>query len=418
MATELPTPHGSRQTNAYVCLFITFVAAAIAITLRLVARRLMKVSLWLDDYFAVAAFLFACVWNGLLIWWLHSGFGLFLIEIDMPAEVTLERSRLILWNAELFYAFSLGSAKLAILGFYWRMFRTSKLRLPIQILAGSTIVWLILRTFLAIFHCVPVAKFWRPSILGHCAIDDSRFFFGTVLVHLIIDIVILALPVIEVRKLQLPLTQRLGIIAMFGFGIFVCVASVVVMVLSVGYDGHGNELPWNVAPIIIWATAEVNLAIVSACLPILRPIYLVILGRPLTRQSSHSKSYAQSKSRFPPLSNPHRLGTLTNHKDLNETETESIRKLASRVSITSSTSDFERGGHGNMTVVGVGSGDERVDEEQRTVSRGLTIGRGSVKKGSESKRSSISNAAGDSGWNSFGGIVVTNEMSVRSDRVA
>ena len=50
---------------------------------------------------------------------------------------------------------------------------------------------------------------------------------------------------------------------MFCFGVFVCVASVVVMVLSMGYDAKSVEMPWNIAPIIIWATVEVNLAIVS-----------------------------------------------------------------------------------------------------------------------------------------------------------
>jgi predicted neutral ceramidase superfamily lipid hydrolase len=63
----------------------------------------------------------------------------------MPAEAALERSRLLLWNVELFYAFSLASAKLAILGFYWRMFKTSNLKRPIQVLVGCTIIWTTLR---------------------------------------------------------------------------------------------------------------------------------------------------------------------------------------------------------------------------------------------------------------------------------
>jgi len=67
MATEVPKPHGSRQTNAYVCLSITFAAATITISLRLIARRLTKVSLWLDDYLAVLAYLFAGVWTGLVV---------------------------------------------------------------------------------------------------------------------------------------------------------------------------------------------------------------------------------------------------------------------------------------------------------------------------------------------------------------
>jgi hypothetical protein len=51
--------------------------------------------------------------------------------------------------------------------------------------------------------------------------------------------------------------------AMFGFGIFVCVASVLVIILSLWFNAKDTELPWGVTPIIIWATVEVNLAIVS-----------------------------------------------------------------------------------------------------------------------------------------------------------
>jgi hypothetical protein len=60
--------HGSRQTNAYVCILVTFATATISIVLRLIARRLTRISLWLDDYLAIIAFLFAGAWSGLVIW--------------------------------------------------------------------------------------------------------------------------------------------------------------------------------------------------------------------------------------------------------------------------------------------------------------------------------------------------------------
>lgn len=82
---------------------------------------------------------------------LQIGLGLFLAEIDLPGPETLEKSLLILWNLELFYAFSLASAKLAILAFYWRMFKLSNIKIPIKILAACTIIWLILRV------CLPTA---------------------------------------------------------------------------------------------------------------------------------------------------------------------------------------------------------------------------------------------------------------------
>ena len=87
---------------------------------------------------------------------LQSGLGLFLNEINMPVETALERSRLLLWNIELFYAFSLASAKLAILGFYWRMFKTSNLKRPIQTLVGCTLIWTIIRVRTSIVRCISV----------------------------------------------------------------------------------------------------------------------------------------------------------------------------------------------------------------------------------------------------------------------
>lgn len=67
---------------------------------------------------------------------------------------------------------------------------------------------------------MPVAAFWDSSIENaKCDIEDSKFFFGTILVHVCIDIAILVLPVMQIQKLRLPTLQKLGIVIMFTFGI-------------------------------------------------------------------------------------------------------------------------------------------------------------------------------------------------------
>lgn len=49
------------------------------------------------------------------------------------------------------------------------------------------------------------------------------------------------------------------------FGIFVCVATIAVIVYSTKYDpGNSEEFSWSVASIFIWTIAEVNLAIASS----------------------------------------------------------------------------------------------------------------------------------------------------------
>lgn len=193
-----------------------------------------------------------------------SGLGQSLATVDLTHEHAMTKSRLYLYAAELAYAFSLAFSKLSILCMYWRLFSTSAIRLPIQVLFVLSVVWLIIRTFMAIFHCVPVHAFWDHSVEGaRCDINDSQFFFGTVLAHLLIDLVILALPIMQVQQLHLRTGQKVGVIGLFMFGILVCVASVVVLVESMKFDPYSEEMPLEIAPIIIWATVEINFAIVS-----------------------------------------------------------------------------------------------------------------------------------------------------------
>ena len=150
-------------------------------------------------------------------------------------DKALYESKLVLFVAELFYAFGLFFAKVSILSLYWRMFCITNISLPIQILFGCSITWIIFRVstllswlgiesnnyykiFMGIFHCVPVQAFWDSTAGGYCAIEDKKFFFGTTLVHNIIDIAILVLPMLEIGKLQLPILQKAGIMIMFTFG--------------------------------------------------------------------------------------------------------------------------------------------------------------------------------------------------------
>jgi hypothetical protein len=137
---------------------------------------------------------------------------------DIPIDVdeALEQSTFSLYLAEIFYAFSLAFSKMSILCFYWRLFSASNIRLPIQILMGCSAVWLTIRTFMAVFHCVPVQAFWDSTIEGAvCHIDDSKFFFGTVMVHLLIGLAVLALLVVEVKHLQLRAGQKVAVTALF-----------------------------------------------------------------------------------------------------------------------------------------------------------------------------------------------------------
>lgn len=73
-------------------------------------------------------------------------------------------------------------------------------------------------------QCLPPKAYWDPSVKNAtCPINPSKFFFGTVLVHLLMDVVIIALPAWELRRLHLPVWKKVGISAMFASGVlYVC----------------------------------------------------------------------------------------------------------------------------------------------------------------------------------------------------
>lgn len=271
----------------------------------------------------------------------------------------------------MFYIPSLSFSKLAVLAFYWRIFNSVRsAKVSIIVLAVIAILWLATRvSFLAripplksvmtaswsphracfpfkipifrrsqqlnrnmklvlnVLHCIPVHAYWDASVLGaRCPYRDPPFYHGNVslqYIHLLADIALLIIPALQVQKLRLNRSKKFGLTALFMFGIFVCAATISVIVYSTRYDPSiSTEFSWSVASIFIWTIAEVNLAIASgehqrsfiriwhaksiiseACLPLLRPLFKSIVGD------------SASKSRAPP-----RLPTLPGYrrKDLNQ----------------------------------------------------------------------------------------------------
>jgi hypothetical protein len=58
---------------------------------------------------------------------------------------TLYWNKLLLYIAELFYAFALFFGKMSILCFYWRLFSVTDIKIPIIVLMACSIIWITIR---------------------------------------------------------------------------------------------------------------------------------------------------------------------------------------------------------------------------------------------------------------------------------
>lgn len=101
------------------------------------------------------------------------GFGKHLENIELSPEKSLTNSLLFCYLAELFYAASLALSQFAVLAFYWRMFRTSGIKVPILTLLAATTIWLILRVSPRI--CAIASRVVRVA-LADITLDTARNF--------------------------------------------------------------------------------------------------------------------------------------------------------------------------------------------------------------------------------------------------
>ncbi|WZH47754.1 uncharacterized protein QYS62_008913 [Fusarium acuminatum] len=338
------------QPNIWAGVAIPWLAALVSLVMRVCARRMTKMSWWFDDYFSMLAFVFATGYCGIMIQWtLHTYLGV-KIPDSIPTderEAILQQARFLSFLNSICYASSIACSKIAILSLYWRLFRISSIRTPILIMLVMVVIWIILRTFMLIFRCIPVQSIWDHTITGKvCNINSGQFFLGTITTHFLMDLAILVLPIIEVVRLTLPKGQKLAIAALFLLGSIVCFASMFVLVVLVNYDNNTTQMPYEYAMFCILGSVEVNIAIVSACFPLLRPIFIHIVP------TSFLSSYGKSSQRISRPSNAIKLSTLVRtNKTKDDDETSSMHQLADLEHGLSRISDEIRRPKGVHTVI-------------------------------------------------------------------
>jgi hypothetical protein len=73
-------------------------------------------------------------------------------------------------------------------------------------------------TLVTIFQCRPVSYTWDKNIKGGKCINFNGGAWANGAINILQDILIVALPIQEVRKLQLERKKKIGLYIMFGLG--------------------------------------------------------------------------------------------------------------------------------------------------------------------------------------------------------
>lgn len=145
---------------------------------------------------------------------IKEGMGLHADTIPLGNVVMIAKFLVV---AEILYVFNLVWTKLSILLMYYRIFRFPYFKTWAYIIGTFVILWVICITFLFIFICVPVEKLWYPQIPGRC-INQVGTWIANAVSTIATDIVILLLPIPQVWKLQLRLSEKIAVSIAFSLG--------------------------------------------------------------------------------------------------------------------------------------------------------------------------------------------------------
>jgi hypothetical protein len=127
-------------------------------------------------------------------------------------------TRRIVYICEILYVLTIGFIKASILFFYLRVFPRKSLRVACwgtMVFCGSSTVAFVLATT---FQCHPIVYTWDKNIKGGHCVNYNSLAWANAALNIFQDIMILLLPMHELRHLKLNKKKKVGMYAMFGVG--------------------------------------------------------------------------------------------------------------------------------------------------------------------------------------------------------
>lgn len=143
--------------------------------------------------------------------------GLYPMSKCKSTLLTLNFRQKCFWASVPIYQTSLLVTKMSILFQYRRVFSTPRMRLACNLLIAFLAVYGTWTVLSAWANCVPLAKFWDPSVPGFC-FDKKALWFSNSAIHILTDLLILIYPMPVLKSLQLPRKQKFALMGVFALG--------------------------------------------------------------------------------------------------------------------------------------------------------------------------------------------------------
>ncbi|KAH7322603.1 hypothetical protein B0I35DRAFT_509912 [Stachybotrys elegans] len=200
------------------------------------------------------------------------------------------------------YITLLALCKASMLFFYLRIFPTSFIKMASRILLGGVTAWTIAFVFASIFLCTPVSGSWTG--VGRCG-AYIPFIQSIIATNAVGDVIIMAIPMKSLWRLQKRTQEKLAIISCFSLA-SACVVCAIFRIIYISTVDLNSNITGTMPTTVLLFVLEPNLAILCVSIPMLRPFFVRFKQRLGFSVGSSGAAYASGGQ-----SKPSRLNSQT-----------------------------------------------------------------------------------------------------------
>ncbi|KAK4182914.1 hypothetical protein QBC35DRAFT_545412 [Podospora australis] len=289
-----------RGAKLFACSVVMVLFAAVAVLSRFISRRYIHRVWGLTDWCIVFTLLFSIA-NTVGVG-LHISHGLG-HHVANLSRYELQQCMKMMWANIIIGSTSLIFTKLSVLLLFLDVFVLPKSRKATYIIIGIVTAYGTYLILSNIFFCTPVNAFWDWSIRPRKCLTDTSKYFVDAACNIALDFIIFCLPIPVVRSITLPWRQKLWLYVAFALGLFVCIVSVTrLYFLYVSITS--SDKTFVGVHVAYWSTIEMNVAIVIACIPTLKPLVTKMCPRLLVSTHHDSTPSFSDGSPFPHTAPP------------------------------------------------------------------------------------------------------------------
>ncbi|KAK6544060.1 hypothetical protein TWF694_000773 [Orbilia ellipsospora] len=262
---------------------VTLPLAIIACGLRFYTRLALIQNFKIDDYLLLFTLISALVFQGCNLYSVSLGLGKNMWDVPWTLM-----SPVLKWflATELTYFVSICGCKLTILAFYLRFIMNKTQLYIIWGFLAAIIIYNSVTILMLIFACHPIETLWNWNLDQTKCIDVDPLYFINAALNTITDVAILVLPLRTLWKLRMPASQKIGLILVFTTGGFIIIVTIIRMVQLTSIPNGGQNITMGFVGPALWSAVEVNLSMVCASIPALKPFIVRYFGRYFSKWAS------------------------------------------------------------------------------------------------------------------------------------